>query len=79
MAAGFAVFILLFYVPSPFGPLGTLNLLFGSFIAAGVSIIRITFVVRRLYRCPVCDGIPRNRGSVLLDPETCPDCGARLK
>ena len=45
-----------------------------------VSVGRLIYLVRKLYRCPACgavvmeamDGVPFN-------PEVCPECGVRLR
>jgi hypothetical protein len=67
----------------------TLSLI--SFVVMGVSIVAITFSVRRLYRCPNCGAIPMGswatlgptsfslRRDVDLNPSTCGNCGAKLR
>jgi len=56
-----------------------MNLFIGTFLVLFLSIGRISFTVARLYRCPACDTVPKDRGKVLIDPEECANCGARLK
>jgi hypothetical protein len=56
-----------------------MTLFLGTFLVLFVSIGRISFTVTRLYRCPACDTVPKDRGKVLIDPTDCTICGARLK
>lgn len=78
-AATFIAVALLFTFDSLFDELWKLNVFFGGFLVLLASIARISLTVSRLYRCPACASVPRNRGGVLLDPDDCPDCGARLQ
>jgi hypothetical protein len=80
-AAGFVVFFVVFEFPGLFDELWKLNLIFGSFLVLLLSIARISLTVNKLYRCPACNTVPMGRGhdGVLLDPDVCPKCGARLK
>jgi hypothetical protein len=51
-------------------------------VPAGVGIIAINMLLSRYYLCPACERIPYaggNAGGVLIDPDTCPHCGAALK
>jgi len=51
-------------------------------LPAGAGIIAINMLLSRYYLCPVCERIPfrgGNAGGVLIDPDTCPHCGAALK
>ena len=51
-------------------------------LPAGVGIIAINMLLGRYYLCPACERIPYtggNAGGVLIDPDTCPHCGAALK
>jgi len=51
-------------------------------LPAGVGIVAINMLLSRYYLCPACERIPYtggNAGGVLIDPETCPHCGAALK
>jgi hypothetical protein len=75
----FVAFAVVFEFPNLFDELGRLILIYGSFLVTGVSIGRIALTVSKLYRCPACDSVPRGRDGVLLDPDECPKCGARLK
>jgi hypothetical protein len=75
----FVVFPVLFEFPNLFDELGRLILIYGSFLVTGVSIGRMALTVSKLYRCPACDSVPRGRNGVLVDPDECPKCGARLK
>lgn len=64
---------------------------FFFFAVVAISVVRITFVVCALYRCPICNKIPMSgefwlgSGSlsyerlVVLDPTECQGCGAKLK
>ena len=65
------------------------GLLFFAMFA--VPIVRLTYIVRSLYRCPSCSEVPMEgwlnigpssfgaaRG-VALSPRQCPNCGAKLK
>ena len=72
-------FVAPFLIPKGLPELFYLSLIFGSFSAVVVAIICINLIVIRDYRCPECDGRLRARQGVLIDPEFCPDCGARLK
>lgn len=68
-----------------------LNLTFGSLIAIVISIIVVTVVVRRYYRCPRCEAVPLGSWSTLgpsnfgmqrgvaLNPSVCSNCGTRLR
>jgi hypothetical protein len=78
-AAGFVLFAIGFHAVNPFGDLTSLIMIFGSFPVLFLSIGRIALTVSKLYRCPACGSVPRNRGGVLLDPDDCPNCGVRLK
>jgi hypothetical protein len=80
-AAGFVVIFVVFEFPNLFDELWRLNLIFGSFLVFLASIARISLTVNKLYRCPACSTVPMGRGhdGVLLDPDACPKCGARLK
>jgi hypothetical protein len=44
-----------------------------------VSIVALTNITMRHYRCPKCDAVPRGGKGVLLDPWECPSCGVPLK
>ena len=59
-----------------------------SLAVFGASILRLIFVLRTRYLCPACGAMPMTGGSsapfwyrrgVDLDPETCSNCGAKLK
>jgi hypothetical protein len=80
-ATGFVVFFLVFEFTRVFDQLWTMNLIFGSFLVLLLSIARIALMVNKLYRCPACNNVPMGRGrnGVLLDPDACPKCEARLK
>jgi len=78
-AGGFVLFAVGFNFPDRLGELTTLILIFGSFLVLLLSIGRSALTVNKLYRCPACNSVPKNRGAVLLDPDDCPNCGARLK
>ena len=78
-AGGFVLFAVGFNFPNRLGELTTLILIFGSFLVLLLSIGRSALTVSKLYRCPACNSVPRNRGGVLLDPDDCPNCDARLK
>ena len=78
-AGGFVLFAVGFHFPNRLGELTTLILIFGSFLVLLLSIGRSALTVSKLYRCPACNSVPKNRGGVLLDPDDCPNCGARLK
>jgi hypothetical protein len=78
-AAGFLLFAVGFNLANRLDELTMLILIFGCFPVLFLSIGRIALTVSRLYRCPACDGVPKNRGKVLVDPDDCPNCGARLK
>lgn len=56
-----------------------LYLIYGSFLVVVVAFIRINLAVSRLYRCPACDRVPIGSDGVILNPDACPRCGARLK
>lgn len=54
------------------------------------SIWRLSWIVMNTYRCPNCKAVPMSRNylfgssygyedQVNPDPETCPNCGIRLK
>jgi hypothetical protein len=79
--AGFVVFFVVFESSNLFGELWTLNLIFGTFLVLLFAIARISLTVTRLYRCPVCNTVPMGTGrdGVLVNPDVCPTCGARLK
>ena len=62
-----------------FSELWRLSLIFGSFLVLAISIIRISLVVKSRYCCPVCGQMVSDSKGVLLDPETCHNCGAQLK
>ena len=61
------------------------------FVLLGVAIIRLTFIVKALYRCPVCEEVPMSgwgtfgpgsfefHSGVDLNPKICPRCGAKLR
>ena len=49
-----------------------------GFGVLGVAIVATAFIVRRYYRCPVCDSVPQDEG-VLINPSSCPKCGALLR
>ena len=53
-----------------------------AFAAIGVSIIRLTYIAYRHYRCPACNAVPRahaqGRG-ILLNPSECPECSVPLR
>lgn len=67
--------------------------LFSLILFAGfaVSILRLTFIVKASYRCPVCGEVPMQGVSLLgppsfgheegvdLNPTKCLHCGAQLK
>ncbi|WP_442782366.1 hypothetical protein [Collimonas fungivorans] len=59
------------------------------FIIAGISSVRVIYIVQANYRCPVCDAIPTDGGILLgssvgydegiaVNPKQCSGCGARL-
>ncbi|MEM4987529.1 hypothetical protein V8G57_09040 [Collimonas sp. H4R21] len=59
------------------------------FIIAGISSVRVIYIVRANYRCPICDAIPMDGGILLspsigydegiaINPKRCSGCGARL-
>ncbi len=63
----------------------------GMFVAFFVSILRLVFIVRAQYRCPVCGEVPMSGWALLgpsafgaehgvdLNPSQCSHCGAKLK
>jgi hypothetical protein len=69
----------LFTTDSLFDELWKLIVFYGCFALLVIAIARSTLVVSKLLRCPACGASPRDRGRVLLDPDDCPDCGARLR
>jgi hypothetical protein len=55
---------------------------FGAVAVIGVSIVALTNIAFRHYRCPACDAVPRAHaqgGGVLLNPSECPACGVPLR
>ncbi len=50
-----------------------------------IAILRLTYLIYRCYRCPVCNAVVFSRGGsghpggVDLDPVRCSNCGAPLK
>ncbi len=37
------------------------------------------FIGVYVYRCPICNRFPEDADGIMLDPESCPNCGVRLK
>jgi len=56
-----------------------LTVFFVGFVAAGISIVSLTVIAQRHYRCPGCGAMPRTHRGVPLDPWECPACGEPLK
>lgn len=58
------------------------SLVVPAFVVMGLGVVFWTVLVDRFLRCPRCHRTPLisgNLGGVLLDPEACPHCGARLR
>jgi len=55
---------------------------FATLAAIGASIVALTRIAYRYYRCPACDAVPRahaqGRG-ILLNPSECPECGVPFR
>jgi hypothetical protein len=77
-AAAFFVFAVVVEFYDRFPELWRLNLIFGGFLVAAVSIIRINLTINKLYRCPACNSVPMGRKGVFVNPDTCPQCWTRL-
>ena len=56
---------------------------FIAFVLVAAAIAHISFTWKRLYRCPSCDVPVQNSfmkgGEIPLNPDVCPNCGARLR
>ena len=81
-AAGFLFLFGVFEFPDLFEEPWRRDLVFGAgFLVLLISVGRISLTLNKLYRCPACGSMPMAKGhdGVLLDPDTCPDCGATLK
>lgn len=55
-----------------------------GFTFAVLSIAALVVLVLVVYRCPICNKVPMDYASdgekgVVLNPDDCPSCGARLK
>ncbi len=75
MALGFGY---LFLVCAGTGAMSTFCIV--AFAAVFVAIAHTIFTWKRLYRCPSCEAPVKDHANrVPLDPEACPNCGARLK
>lgn len=72
-------------------PTQNLVLWLAVFAFCGGSIVRLTYIVRAHYRCPVCGKVPMSGSTFLgsgsfgyergvdLNPRLCQACGAKLK
>jgi len=78
-AVGFGSVALVFFTPFPSSEYWRFWLLFGGFLAGAMSFVAINLVIQARYRCPACGGTVSDDRGVLLNPDTCPRCGARLR
>ena len=82
MLAGFLV---LFFFSEGVRPEPTLRfwISFIAFISVVGAVAYVTFTWKRLYRCPECEAPVQNSflrgGDVPLNPDSCPNCGVRLR
>ena len=78
-AVGFGSVVLVFFTRFPASEYWRFWLFFGGFLVGIISLVGINLVVQAHYRCPACGGVVSESHGTLLDPDTCPRCGAALK
>ena len=81
MAIGWVTLAAMFALYDPGEPF-RFDIVFLVAAAIGTSIIALTYIVYRHYRCPACSAVPRAHAQghgVLFNPSECAECGVPLR